>query len=57
MRNYLENELKTEVGIINKLNSRMNCYISESVKILNRISNISASKSDIKKKNKIINRP
>lgn len=57
MRNYLENELKTEVGIINKLNFRMNCYRSESVKILNRISNIGASKSETKKKNKITNRP
>lgn len=57
IRNALENEIKTEVGIINKLNSRMNDYRSESVKILNRINNISTCKSESKKKSKINSRP
>ena len=40
MRSYLENKIKDEVNEINKLNSKMKNYRSQSIELLNRINRI-----------------
>lgn len=57
MRSYLEKKIKDEVNEINKLNSKMKNYRSQSIELLNKINNIFNNKESIGKKNKLINRP